>query len=42
MKLPPFHVFCGLYEFSFQEIYIYVNKATLLILDWKKYTSNSI
>ena len=31
IKLPLFHVFRGLQEFSFLDIYIYVSKATLLI-----------
>ena len=39
IKFPPFHDFDGLYGLSFLEIYIYVNRATLLIFDWKKYTS---
>ena len=35
IKLPLFHVFRGLQEFSFLDIYIYVSKATLLIF-WLK------
>ena len=41
-KLSLFHIFHGLHEFNFLDIYIYVDKATLLIFDWNKYTSNSI
>ena len=37
-----FHVFRGFYEFNFLELYIYVNKTTLLMFGWKKYTSNGI
>ena len=42
IKLPLFQVFHRLHEFNFLVTYIYVNKATLQIFDWKKYTSNSI
>ena len=42
IKVPLFHVFHGLHESIFLEIYIYVNRETLLIFDWKKHTSNSI
>ena len=42
IKVPLFHVFHGLHEFIFLEIYIYVNRETLLIFDWKKHTSDSI
>ena len=33
IQLPLFHVFRGFHEFNFLEIYIYVDKATLLIFD---------
>ena len=33
IKLPLFHVFHGLHELNFLEIYVYVNKAILLIFD---------
>ena len=32
-----FHVFRKLLEFNFQEIYIYVNKATSLTFHWNKW-----
>ena len=38
-KLLLFHIFR---EFSFLKKYICVNKETLLIFDWNKYTSNNI
>ena len=37
IKLPLFQVFRGLHEFNFIEIYIYINKTTLMIFDWKKF-----
>ena len=33
IKLPLFHVFHELHEFNFLKIYIYINRATLLIFD---------
>ena len=42
IKLSLFHVFGRLHEFSFLGLHIYVNKATLLMLDWNKYASYSI
>ena len=29
IKVPLFYFFCGLYEFNFLEIYIYVNKSDI-------------
>lgn len=42
IKLLLFHVFGRLHELSFLGLHIYVNKATLLMFDWNKYTSNNI
>ena len=34
IKVPLFHVFGRLHEFSFVGLHIYVSKATLLMFDW--------